>query len=128
VYKHSITTLTKCFIFNISVLKQVTFKIIYICFSVTARILLFNHYKITLEDTIFPKTYSRQHKVATLFLMDFGMHEISNTRIGFIGITRRRIQIGFDTFQNPSINKNVALRCTHLRSAFYFYYFFINLI
>jgi len=28
--------LTKCFIFNISILKQVTVKMIYICFSVTA--------------------------------------------------------------------------------------------
>jgi len=35
--------------FNISILKQVTFKIVYICDS----ILLFNHYKITVKGTIF---------------------------------------------------------------------------
>jgi len=45
----------KMLIFNIFILKQVIFKIVYICNS----ILLFNHYKITLKNIIYTNKYLR---------------------------------------------------------------------
>jgi len=52
-------TLTKCFIFNISILKRATFEIVRFTIIACAHFAHFYHYKITLKDTIFINKYLR---------------------------------------------------------------------